>query len=61
MKLFRRRLTFLRFLVDGLTEPSLEPLLSASNSLPIVLSRGLLFSMVKPEAYMNRNEFKKMF
>lgn len=46
-KLLRRWLTFLRLRVDGETEPSREPVTSASKS----VRRGLLFSMVKPEAY----------
>ena len=53
-KLLRRWFTFLRLRVDGETEPSREPDTSASKS---VLKSGLLFSMVKPEAYCN--ELKK--
>lgn len=49
-KLLRRWLTFLRLRVDGETEPSREPVTSASKS----VRRGLLFSMVKPEAYLYR-------
>lgn len=45
-RLLRRWLTFLRLRVDGETEPSRDPETSASKS----VLRGLLFSMVKPEA-----------
>lgn len=46
-KLLGRWFAFLRLRVDGETEPSREPETSASKS----VRGGLLFSIVKPEAY----------
>lgn len=55
-KLLRRWFTFLRLRVDGEAEPSREPETSASKS---AVLRGLLFSMVQPEAYRTKERRTK--
>ena len=54
-KLLGRWFAFLRLRVDGETEPSREPETSASKS----VRGGLLFSIVKPEAYDEQRKLKK--